>query len=81
VTDVHLFLLGFKLESHGFTPQMALAVEKKFFRVFSSNYLESGRWKKSENPVILCVIHHRQNPIESNCMTGLRRYFHINISL
>jgi hypothetical protein len=32
---------------------------------FSSNYLESGRWTKSENPVILCVIHHRQNPIES----------------
>jgi hypothetical protein len=34
---------------------------------FSSNYLESGRWTKSENPVILCVIHHRQNPIESTC--------------
>jgi hypothetical protein len=32
---------------------------------FSSNYLESGRWTNSENPVILCVIHHRQNPIES----------------
>jgi hypothetical protein len=32
---------------------------------FSSNYFESGRWTKSENPVILCVIHHRQNPIES----------------
>jgi hypothetical protein len=32
---------------------------------FSSNYLESGRWTKSENPVILCVIHHRQNPIKS----------------
>jgi hypothetical protein len=36
---------------------------------FSSNYLESGRWTKSENPVILCVIHHRQNPAECtlNC--------------
>jgi hypothetical protein len=32
---------------------------------FSCNYLESGRWTKSGNPVILCVIHHRQNPIES----------------
>jgi hypothetical protein len=32
---------------------------------FSSNYLETGRWTKSENPVILCVIHHRQNPIKS----------------
>jgi hypothetical protein len=31
----------------------------------SSNYFESGRWTKSENPVILCVIHHRQKPIES----------------
>jgi hypothetical protein len=26
---------------------------------------KSGRWIKSETPVILCVIHHRQNPIES----------------
>jgi hypothetical protein len=26
VTDVHLFLLGFRLESNGFTSQMALAV-------------------------------------------------------
>jgi hypothetical protein len=31
----------------------------------SPNSLESGRWTKSENPLILCVIHHRQNPIES----------------
>jgi hypothetical protein len=38
---------------------------------FSSNYLESGRWTESENPVILCVIHHRQNPIESNQSVGL----------
>jgi hypothetical protein len=30
----------------------------------SSNYLESGRWMKSENPLVLCVIHHRQTPIE-----------------
>jgi hypothetical protein len=26
-------------------------------------FLESGRWTKSENPLILCVTHHRQNPI------------------
>jgi hypothetical protein len=32
---------------------------------FSSNFLESVRWTKSENPVILCVIHNRQNPVES----------------
>jgi hypothetical protein len=31
----------------------------------SSNSLESGRWTKSENPLILCVIHHCQNRIES----------------
>jgi hypothetical protein len=31
----------------------------------SSNSLESGWWTKSKNPLILCVIHHRQNPIES----------------
>jgi hypothetical protein len=29
--------------------------------------LNSGRWTKSENAAILCVIHHRQNPIESTC--------------
>jgi hypothetical protein len=26
---------------------------------------KSGRWTKSENPISLCVIHHRQNPIVS----------------
>jgi hypothetical protein len=31
----------------------------------SSNYLESGQWTKSKNPVILCVIQNRQNPIEN----------------
>jgi hypothetical protein len=36
--------------------------------VFFSNYLESGRWTKSVTPVILCVIHHRQNPIESRVL-------------
>jgi hypothetical protein len=40
---------------------------------FSSNYLESGRWTKSENPVILCVIHHHQNPIESTVLNGISR--------
>jgi hypothetical protein len=25
----------------------------------------TGRWKSPKNPVILCVIHHRQNPSES----------------
>jgi hypothetical protein len=33
-------------------------------RCVFSNF-ESGRWTKSENPVSLCVIHHRQNPIVS----------------
>jgi hypothetical protein len=37
---------------------------------FSSNYLESGRWTKSETPLILCVTHHRQNPIESTSNTS-----------
>jgi hypothetical protein len=32
---------------------------------FSSDFLESGRGTKSETPVILCVIHHRQNSIAS----------------
>jgi hypothetical protein len=36
----------------------------------SSGILVSRRWTKSKNPVILCVTHHRQNPLEStdiNC--------------
>jgi hypothetical protein len=33
----------------------------------SNNYKkkEQTRWIKSETPVIQCVIHHRQNPIQS----------------
>jgi hypothetical protein len=42
---------------------------------FSSNYLESGRWAKSENPIILCVIHHRQNPIESIRLFKLKQSY------
>jgi hypothetical protein len=38
--------------------------------LLSSNYLESGRWTKSENPLILCFVHHRQNPIESTNITS-----------
>jgi hypothetical protein len=30
-----------------------------------NHWLSSGRWTKSKNPVILCVIHHRQNTLES----------------
>jgi hypothetical protein len=32
---------------------------------------ETGWWKRSKNPVILNVIHHRQNPLESNCSSSL----------
>jgi hypothetical protein len=32
-----------------------------------SKKLEDRWWTKAENPLILCVIHHRQNPIESMC--------------
>jgi hypothetical protein len=35
------------------------------FMFSSSNYLESGRWTKSKNLLILCVIHHRQNHTET----------------
>jgi hypothetical protein len=31
-----------------------------------SNLKNTGRWTKSKNPVILSVIHHRQNILESN---------------
>jgi hypothetical protein len=33
--------------------------------IYATKLLESGRWIKSEPPVIQCVVHHRQNPIES----------------
>jgi ribosome biogenesis protein Tsr3 len=35
-------------------------------------YLESGQWTKSKNPVILWVIHHRQNPTESTSSMLMR---------
>jgi hypothetical protein len=28
-------------------------------------FYNTGRWTKSKNPVILSVMHHRQNPLES----------------
>jgi hypothetical protein len=31
------------------------------------NHWNTGRWTKSKNLVILSVIHHRQNPLESTC--------------
>jgi hypothetical protein len=31
----------------------------------------SGRWTKSENPISLCVIHHRQNPIVSTWVVNV----------
>jgi hypothetical protein len=42
----------------------------------SSNSLESGRWTKSQNPLILFVIHHRQNPIESTCLVLFTALFY-----
>jgi hypothetical protein len=33
---------------------------------FSSNYLEFWRRTKSETPIILCVIHHCQNPVKNH---------------
>jgi hypothetical protein len=45
-----------------------------FSFLFFSYQLESGQWTKSENSVILCVIHHRQNPIEPavmNCLVSI----------
>jgi hypothetical protein len=36
-----------------------------FQNVVFSSFQNTRRWKKSKNPVILSVIHHRQNPLES----------------
>jgi hypothetical protein len=33
--------------------------------------LDYGRWPKSGHPVILSVIHHRQNPLDSTCFCFL----------
>jgi hypothetical protein len=35
--------------------------ETSSFLIFQN----TGQWKKSKNPVILCIIHHHQNPLES----------------
>jgi hypothetical protein len=42
---------------------------------FSFNYLESRRWIKSENQVIICVIHHRQNPMEDDYLLAPVLFF------
>jgi hypothetical protein len=47
----------------------------------SSNSLESGRWTKSENPLILCVIHDRQNRIEPTSAVNVFNTKHTNRSL
>jgi hypothetical protein len=39
----------------------------------------TGRWRTSKNPVILVVIHQRQNPVESACSLKLRNYKCISI--
>jgi hypothetical protein len=31
----------------------------------------TGRWKKSKTLVILCAMHHRQNPLKSNWKSNL----------
>jgi hypothetical protein len=36
-----------------------------FLELFFPVILNSGRWTKSRNPVILNVIHHCQNPLDS----------------
>jgi hypothetical protein len=38
--------------------------------LFPYNYLESGRWTKSENPVILCI----NNPVYTNCFNLFNIY-------
>jgi hypothetical protein len=40
----------------------------------SYNSLESRHWMKSENPLILCFIHYRQNSIESTCVLEVSQY-------
>jgi hypothetical protein len=54
--------------------------EKSCFYLLNS--LQSGRWTKSENPLILCVIHHRQNPIQSTLISpGLSHCYRCTSSL
>jgi hypothetical protein len=35
-------------------------------KTIPQNYWLFGRWTKSKNPIILSIIHHHQNPSESN---------------
>jgi hypothetical protein len=41
--------------------------------VFSIQY-NTGRWKKFKNPIILCVIHYRQNSLESAYRCALHHW-------
>jgi hypothetical protein len=43
-----------------------------FRNVVFSILQNTGRWKKSKNPVILCVIHHRRNRLESSHFRNTR---------
>jgi hypothetical protein len=42
-------------------------------------FLEYRATEKSQNPLILCVIHHRQNPLESTHSTIIN-YFPLYVS-
>jgi hypothetical protein len=64
-SKIDLREIGCDTELLGFIVRILIITRK---RIKTTLLLKSGRWIKSETPVILCVIHHRQNPIESNRM-------------
>jgi hypothetical protein len=50
--------------TEGFPPSPEDGNRPSFRNVVFSSFWNTGRWTKSKNPVILNVIHHRQNPSE-----------------
>jgi hypothetical protein len=50
-----------------------------FRNVVFSSLWNTERWRESKNPVILSVIHHRQNPIESTRIIGKIFVCHLRV--
>jgi hypothetical protein len=51
----------------GVSPPHLRTETSSFRNVVFSSFLNTGWWTRSENLVILSIIHHRQNPVESFC--------------
>jgi hypothetical protein len=59
-------IIGFLDFSYSVIPSLHMRMETDPVSETSFFYSKNiGRWKRSKKPIILCAIHHRQNPINS----------------